>query len=104
MIEGLVSTVIPVYNRAAMLQEAVDSVLAQTWQQLEIIIVDDGSTDDTPQACTRLQQAHPSVVRVHRQDNAGPGVGKPASNARTVNSSSSSTAMTCCCPTNSNCR
>ena len=40
----LVSTVIPVYNRAAMLREAVESVLAQTYRPIEIIISDDGST------------------------------------------------------------
>ena len=38
MIENLVSTVIPVYNRAAMLREAVASVLAQTWRPIEILI------------------------------------------------------------------
>ena len=42
---GLVSTIIPVFNRPAMLREAVDSVLAQTYAPIEIIVVDDASTE-----------------------------------------------------------
>ena len=76
MIGGLVSTVIPVYNRATMLREAVDSVLAQTWRPIEIIIVDDGSTDDTPAVEAELCQRHPDTVQAIRQANAGPGVAR----------------------------
>jgi len=76
VIEGLVSTVIPVYNRAAMLREAVDSVLAQTWRPIEIVIVDDGSTDDTPAVEDELVQRFHGIVRVLRQENAGPGVAR----------------------------
>jgi glycosyltransferase involved in cell wall biosynthesis len=76
MPEGLASTVIPVFNRPAMLREAVDSVLAQSWPHLEIIIVDDGSTDDTPAVMRELEQLHPDKIRLLRQDNAGPGVAR----------------------------
>ncbi|MEL6645012.1 MAG: glycosyltransferase family A protein [Pseudomonadota bacterium] len=43
----LVSVVIPTYNRAHLLADALQSVAAQTWRPLEVIVVDDGSTDDT---------------------------------------------------------
>ena len=76
MIENMVSTIIPVYNRVAMLREAVASVLAQTWRPVEIVIVDDGSTDDTPQAAQQLAAGMPDVIRVVLQSNAGPGVAR----------------------------
>jgi glycosyltransferase involved in cell wall biosynthesis len=76
MTPDLVSTVIPVYNRTAMLRQAVASVLAQTWRPVEIVIVDDGSTDDTPAVAAELRASHPEITQVLRQANAGPGVAR----------------------------
>lgn len=73
----LVSTVIPVFNRAAMLREAVASVLAQTYRPIEIVIVDDGSTDDTPQAAEALASEHPEIRAIH-QPNGGVGRAREA--------------------------
>ncbi len=78
MIENLVSTIIPVYNRAAMLREAVASVLAQTWRPIEIIIVDDGSSDSTVHAAEDLQSQHPEITHILRQKNSGPGPARQA--------------------------
>jgi glycosyltransferase involved in cell wall biosynthesis len=75
-VPGLVSTVIPVFNRSKMLLEAVESVLAQTYRPIEIIIVDDGSTDDTAKTCDELVNARNGIVRVIHQSNAGPGVAR----------------------------
>jgi len=63
----LVSIVIPAYNRAWCLAEAVDSVLAQDFRDFELIVVDDGSADDTPQLLERYGDA----IRVLRRENRG---------------------------------
>jgi GT2 family glycosyltransferase len=74
LVEGMVSTIIPVYNRPLQLQQAVDSVLAQDYRPIEILIVDDGSTDGrTAETIRELEQAHPALVRGLHQSNAGPG-------------------------------
>ena len=44
----MVSVIIPTYNRSALLAEAIESVLGQTYPEIELLIADDGSTDDTP--------------------------------------------------------
>ena len=48
-----ISVIIPTYNRSHCIAEAVDSVLSQTYKDLELIVVDDGSTDDTAQVLAR---------------------------------------------------
>lgn len=72
----LVSTIIPVYNRPELVRRAVDSVLAQTHRPIEILLVDDGSTDQTPQVLAALQAAHPEEIRVLRQANGGAGLAR----------------------------
>jgi len=75
---GLVSTVIPVHNRARLVREAVQSVLGQTYENTEIIIVDDGSTDETPVVLAELRALHPNKIRVLAQRNLGPGAAREA--------------------------
>lgn len=73
--KGLVTTIIPVFNRPKLIKEAVTSVLAQSYQSLQIIIVDDGSTDQTPRILRRLARKS-SNVTVLTQQNQGPGVAR----------------------------
>lgn len=64
----LVTVVVPVFNGAGFLRQAVESILAQDYPALEVIVVDDGSTDDIAAAVAAL----PIDVRFIRQANAGP--------------------------------
>lgn len=73
LIKSLVSTIIPVYNRPRMLSEAVESVLKQTYRPIEIIIVDDGSIDDTPVVGEGLAREYPAEILFVRKENSGPG-------------------------------
>ena len=62
-----VSVVLPTYNRGWIVEQALDSVLDQDYGNLELIVVDDGSSDDTP----RLLSAYGNRIRVIRQVNRG---------------------------------
>lgn len=59
-----ISVVIPSYNRAALLPRAIASVLSQTFSDLECIVVDDGSTDQTPQVMAGFQDPRLRVIRL----------------------------------------
>src|SRR5919112_6190031 len=62
----LVTVVIPCYNQAHFLGEAIESVLSQSYRNFEIIVVDDGSTDETSEVASRYEE-----VRLIRQENRG---------------------------------
>ncbi len=65
-----VSVIIPVYNVKPYLERCVQSVLGQTYKDIEIILVDDGSTDGSGQLCDELAAEH-SQIRVIHQENQG---------------------------------
>jgi glycosyltransferase involved in cell wall biosynthesis len=67
--DPVASVIVPAYNAASTIEAAVESVLAQTRQDFEVIVVDDGSTDDTPDRVARY--ADDSRVRLLSQENRG---------------------------------
>lgn len=67
----LISVVIPAYNYAKTLPRAVASVLDQLDEYCELIVIDDGSKDETPQVLERLQAEHPGRFRAIRKENGG---------------------------------
>jgi GT2 family glycosyltransferase len=68
-----VSIVIPLYNKARYVKRALDSALAQTFRAIEVVVVDDGSTD----ASVSIVEANPDPrIRLIRQPNAGPGAAR----------------------------
>lgn len=69
-----VSVIMPVYNGAAFLAEAVASIAAQAYQPLELIVVDDGSTDET----AAVVQTLGGVIHYHYQPNQGPAAARNA--------------------------
>ena len=71
-----VSVIIPVYRVENYLERAVDSVLAQTLQELEIILVDDGSDDTSPQICDRYAREYPDRIQVIHKENEGLGLAR----------------------------
>jgi amino acid adenylation domain-containing protein len=68
---AIVSVIIPAYNSAQYLPEAVDSVLNQTHSGCEIIVVDDGSTDETKVVCAKYSDEKHSTVKYVYQSNQG---------------------------------
>jgi glycosyltransferase involved in cell wall biosynthesis len=72
MATGLVSVVMPSHNSEAFLGDAVESVLGQTYRPIELLIVDDGSTDGSAGLMEGLARHYPEQVRCLRQRNRGP--------------------------------
>lgn len=69
--ESLVSVIIPIYNGELTLKRCLESVLTQTYRNLEVLLIDDGSTDQSFDLCRHYASADPRI-RVIRQENAGP--------------------------------
>lgn len=72
-----VSVIIPVFNRPLLVQEAIQSALDQRDVSVEVIVVDDGSTDETPQVLARIA-SNDSRVKHIRQSNSGPSAARNA--------------------------
>jgi glycosyltransferase involved in cell wall biosynthesis len=66
-----VSLVVPIYNGKNYMREAVDSAIAQTYENLEIILVNDGSKDNTHTICEEYQKNYPKLIKYFRKENGG---------------------------------
>ena len=68
MADPLISVIVPVYNAEDLLRRCVDSILAQTFKQIEIILVDDGSIDRSGVICDEYAAEHSGIVAIHQKN------------------------------------
>ena len=73
----IISVIVPVYNTEKYLSRCIDSILAQTFTDLELILVDDGSTDNSGNICDEYA-AKDKRIRVIHQNNCGQGYARNA--------------------------
>lgn len=71
----IISFVVPCYNSQAYMEKCIDSLLSTGDRDIEIIIVDDGSTDDTAKIADRYELMYPDIIRTVHQTNGGHGKG-----------------------------
>ncbi len=64
----LISVIVPIYKVEAFLPQCIDSLLAQTHPNLEIILVDDGSEDNCPAICDQYAEKHPHIRVIHKEN------------------------------------
>lgn len=65
------SVLVPVYNVENYIEQCLDSILGQTYQDFEVILVDDGSTDRSGQICDEYKEQYPNSIRVVHKENHG---------------------------------
>ena len=68
MNKPLISVIVPVYNAEEYLSRCLDSILAQTYKNLDIILVDDGSTDKSGKICDEYTQKDSRIRVIHKQN------------------------------------
>ena len=71
LLQPLVTVIIPCFNAENTIQTALDSLLNQSWKKLEIIVVDDASTDDSWSILTSISQKDPRVKLIRHESNLG---------------------------------
>ena len=74
-LERLISIILPVFNSELFISHCLNSLLNQTYKNLEIIIIDDGSTDGSYQICTKFA-LQDKRIKLFKQKNSGPGIAR----------------------------
>lgn len=69
--QELISVIVPVYNTSLYLRKCLDSLIGQSYNNLEIIVVNDGSTDNSPAICDEYAEKYPKQVKVYHTKNGG---------------------------------
>lgn len=69
-VQPVLSIIVPIYNSAPFLKKCIESILSQTYQNMEIILIDDGSTDNSLQICMSFQKKD-QRIRVYTKENGG---------------------------------
>lgn len=64
----LVSVIVPVYNVVNTLEKCVESILCQTYKNVEIVLVDDGSTDGSGSLCDKYQETYSNIIVIHKEN------------------------------------
>lgn len=76
MKNSFISVIIPAFNRASMIDQCINSVLQQTYKLFEVVVVDDGSTDDTANIVQDLINQYPQSIKYIYQENSGPAIAR----------------------------
>ena len=67
-LQPLISVIVPIFNAEKYLRQCIDSILSQTYKNLEIILVDDGSQDDCPSICDKYAAKDKRIIVVHKEN------------------------------------
>ena len=71
--DNMISVIIPVYNVEAYLRQCLDSVLSQSYSSLQVIVIDDGSTDGSGAICDEYAAGDSRVVVIHQKNGGARG-------------------------------
>lgn len=73
-VNELVSVIVPIYNVEDTLERCIDSILQQTYMNIEIILVNDSSPDDSETICQKYKSEHPNIIKYFKKENEGLGL------------------------------